>query len=554
MAEYDGAGNFGIPEEDDDDDIARFERQCMERARAAGLPTMREEEEADDDDAASDEEPATSSAAAAAAPVSSAPSGGAATDAWQRKFQLLQEKLARREAELAQARGDLEMLKAPAAGAGDAGSELKQRLLDLTKKNRRLQVSAETQKARIQQLEAELKQPREQARKQAEELAAQTTAGLLGDGAEDWKKKCLQNANKLQEVRQEAQELRIQGQRQRKVLLKELGSDEVLDRALTTADDPNASEWRGRAAQVSQLQRQVKELREQLKKAGPATEDAEEGEADSPQRPRRARGETAADRERAALAQAADRRREELERLQEETERLRAEQAESKRKREALKSRTSVLESQLREMKAHVQALLSKSDNDTALVAALRRQLGRSGEEDVEALHGAGAEEAEALRLQVAELQEQVERQAQTLLQQRQKSFASLCDSGSLKLGPGAGGAPSSAITERVRFLEAENMRQAEHVRLLRGRLGDDTESGPGRPFSAESSLNLKDRLRQMGEQLAACRRENLTLRQQQAMDPLSRPASGVVVDPLSRPASGAASGRSSSAGGRVHH
>lgn len=522
MPDYGAAAEPGDPDGDDDDDIARFERQCMERARAAGLPTMQEEENANDDDAESDEDQGIPRSTATRMVQPGASSNVAEADvALQRKCQLLQDKLARREGELVQVRGDLEMLKAPATGPGDATSEMKQRLLDLTKKNRRLQVSAESQKSRIQQLEAELKKPREQARKHAEELAAQATAGVLGDGAEDWKKKCLLASNKLQEARQEAQEHRAQIQRQRKVLLKELGSEDVVDRALAVADDPTDVQWRGRAAQITQLQRQVKELKEQMRKGTP--EDAEEagsavnGEMDTPQRPRRTRVEAPPERERAALVQAADRRREEFDRLQEEAERLRAEHAESKRKREALKSRTAVLEGQLRELKVHVQTLVGKSDNDTALVAALRRQLCLTDADEAGLVHEQSTEEAKALRAQVAELQAQVERQAQTMQQQRQKSFASLCESGSQKLGP-LGSSPSLAVTERVRFLEAENARQAEHVRLLRSRLGEDVESATGRPFSAESSLNLKDRLRQMGEQLAACRRENLALREQQAL------------------------------------
>jgi len=65
-----------------------------------------------------------------------------------------------------------------------------------------------------------------------------------------------------------------------------------------------------------------------------------------------------------------------------------------------------------------------------------------------------------------------------------------------------------------VRFLEAENAKYVEHVKLLKRELGED-DAGPGRPFSAESSLNLKERLRQMAERLAIAERQNLSLRQQ---------------------------------------
>merc|ERR1719502_595935 len=97
----------------------------------------------------------------------------------------------------------------------------------------------------------------------------------------------------------------------------------------------------------------------------------------TPQRPRRST--VVSEKDRAAVDKAAEKRREEFERLQEEADRLRTEQADAKRKREALKSRNGVLEGQLKELKAHVTSLVQKSDNDDELVSALRRQLGRSG-------------------------------------------------------------------------------------------------------------------------------------------------------------------------------
>merc|ERR1712224_532197 len=107
-----------------------------------------------------------------------------------------------------------------------------------------------------------------------------------------------------------------------KVLLKELGSEDALARALTCMDDPNEAQWKGRAAQISQLQRQVKEL--QSKAA--VKEDASSGQGDadsSPVRVRHQHVEPVAEKERAPLLHAADRRREELDRLQEEVEKLR---------------------------------------------------------------------------------------------------------------------------------------------------------------------------------------------------------------------------------------
>merc|ERR1712186_231217 len=93
-------------------------------------------------------------------------------------------------------------------------------------------------------------------------------AAMLGDGMEDWKKKYLVASNKLQETRHEMQDIRAQVHRQKKVLLKELGSEEQLEKALGAADDPHDLQWKGRASQVSQLQRQVRDLKDQLRRHG----------------------------------------------------------------------------------------------------------------------------------------------------------------------------------------------------------------------------------------------------------------------------------------------
>lgn len=472
---------------DDGDDIARFERQCAERARAHGLHLVKE----DDGDFSDGGDPCNRIAC-------DNDSNGDSSDLQQRCAQL-QSKLARKEASLAQVRKDLDMLRSEGV-PGDVNSEIKQRLIEVTKKNRRLQVSAETQKSRIQQLEAELRMPREEAKKQAEELTSQRYDAMLGDG-EDWKNKFLQASNKLQETRLEIQELRAQTQRQRKALAKELGSEESLERALAAADDPSAAGWKGRAAQITQLQRQNRELKDQLKRT-----EAGDVEEETQRAPRKA-GPT--EKDRAAVSLAAERRREEFDKLQEEVERLRTEQADAKRKRDALKSRASMLESQLRELKAHVQTLVQKSDNDDELVSALRRQVGRHDASEQYVEDG----ELDSLRQENEMLQGQLERQAQIVLQLKQKNLADKCEAGSMRLGPLDPETPTNAVLERVRFLEAENAKQSEHVKLLQRRLGED-EPSSGRPFSAESSMNLKDRLRLMGDRLAAAERDNLALRQ----------------------------------------
>lgn len=528
MADFDYGGDpppaFG--DDDDDDDIARFERECAARARAEGGAQLGQEnlETIPSDDEADESGPTQHlGGVSPSGPSSSGPNRALAN---------AQEKLRRREAELSQLRGDMDLLRTEVAptGPNDAVAELKKRLVDLTKKSRSQQVTMESQKSRIKSLEAELQKPRAQAKKQADELAAQNMEAMLGDGVEDWKKKYLYTSNKLQEVRHEVQDVRAQLQRHKKVLLKELGSDEMAERALAVADDPTDVQWRGRATQITQLQRQVKELKEQLRKGAPGEDldsmGADNDEMDTPQRPRRQRVDPIAEKQQATLAQAADRRREEFEKAQDEAERMRSEAAEAKRKRDALKTRAGMLEGQLRDLKAHVQTLVQKSENDDELVAAMRRQLGRPG------VHNGVSEadeDAEALKSENAELQSQLERQAQIILQLRQKSLANSCEAGSARLGPRSAepGTPTSALVERVRFLEAENARQSEQVKLMKERrLSEDQRPGSGTASCRSLSAGGGD-TEQLLRANEALKREVLRLR-------ASAQASGAAYSPTS--------------------
>lgn len=89
--DLEGYGEFTGVSEDEDDDIARFERQCAERARAEGeLPEEGSEEE---------DEQIRKNRLMGGRKDSGQPQD---PSEWQEKCELLQDKLGRREAELAQ--------------------------------------------------------------------------------------------------------------------------------------------------------------------------------------------------------------------------------------------------------------------------------------------------------------------------------------------------------------------------------------------------------------------------------------------------------------------
>jgi len=388
------------------------------------------------------------------------------------------ERLSRVKAEVDQMQQDLDLVNS------DGTSQLKQRLVDLTKKNRKLQVTTESQKSKIQQLESELHGTQEGIRKRTEGNSQRHADMMqMNDGVDDFKSKYLVATNRLQDVRSEVQELKLHFERQKKALIMELGSEDAVEKALSVVDDPHVVQWRGRATQISQLQRQVKQLRDQLGRTGASSQDdagdAPIGDsmAEMLQQPRQQRVKADHLGER-AVAQAAEKRREEFEKLQEETDRLRREAADMRRRQDALRSRSTALEGQLRELKTGMQDLLQKRENDGLLVVALQNQLRHCG------ASGGMAEDAETTALQraISELRGQLEHQAQTIVQLKQRSPATASDTGSARLGPlhANDSAVDPHILERMRFLEAENARQHEQVRRLR------EQRDPGRPMSAD--------------------------------------------------------------------
>lgn len=370
------------------------------------------------------------------------------------------ERLSCIEAEADQTHQDLDLVR------NDGTNHLKQRLVDLTKKNRKLHVTVESQKSKIQHFESELHGIHESVQKRTEKNAQKHADMMhLNDGVDDSKSRYLVATKRLQDIKTEVQELKLHLQRQKKALIMELGSEEAVEKALTVVDDPHVVQWRGRATQLSQLQRQMRQLSDQLGRPSASLQDdpgiSAVGDPTSDpllqQRPQRIKVDPLGER---AVAQAAEKRREEFEKLQDDTERLRREAAEMRRRQDALRSRNAILEGQLRELKTGIQDLLRKRENDNLLVAALQDQLHRHGAagrgtvDDVETM---------ALQHHNSELRGQLERQAQILVHLNKRSPTAV----------------DPQVVERVRFLEAENARQYEQVRLLR-------ERDPGRPLSAD--------------------------------------------------------------------
>eukprot|EP00397_Hematodinium_sp_SG-2012_P047147 GEMP01053501.1.p1 GENE.GEMP01053501.1~~GEMP01053501.1.p1 ORF type:complete len:367 (+),score=100.88 GEMP01053501.1:54-1154(+) len=312
-------------EYDDEDDIAEFEKRCFGDPHVNYLA-------GDDPGSSSEEDVQISKARALEAPQNA--------QHWRDKVQMLESRLTEKDQKISQLRDDLSLVDSGTQPHEGIVGDLKSKLVDLAKKNRRMLVTIETQKTKIDALD---KQHSGGGKREVSNVEPSR------QDFEDFKQKYLQSSNKLQEVRHEMQELKAQLHKQKKVLLKELGAQEDVDKALACADDPFSLQWQGRAAIVAQLQRQLKETR---------GDDCKQTSTSEP--PKRVQQ---------GISAAADQRRREFDELQARCTAMEEENHQLKRQRDGYKSRIQNLEKTVKDMKGHIQMLIEKSENDDTLLA-----------------------------------------------------------------------------------------------------------------------------------------------------------------------------------------
>mmetsp|Transcript_46878 Transcript_46878/g.106306 ORF Transcript_46878/g.106306 Transcript_46878/m.106306 type:complete len:502 (-) Transcript_46878:117-1622(-) len=466
------------------DDIEAFERNLKDRnGHGAGVNFDVAEDEASSDD------DVIRQARAMRQPLSNAD--------WQAKCDALELKLGQKEFELQRAHEEMDLLRQDMS-VGGIDNEVKQKLLELTKKNRRQTTTLETQKSKIRQLQTEVKKLSEGgAGKPAQDVPLNVAHEF---GMEDFRKKYLTASNKLQELRHEFQSLKVLAHRQKKVLLKELGTEEHIEKALAVVDDPVASSWKGRAVEIKQLKAQVSSLQQQCKQlkqsagsapgspAGGAMPEVDESVEKMPKVSRDA-------------GKAAEQRREKLDSLQAEVDQLKEAAEADKKRRTAQSSRNKILEDQVRELRNHVQTLVTKSEHDDELVEEIYKQL-RSVKGSANGRPDSGQPSEE-----VQQLKSQVERQAAIIQALRNKTMSDVTTEGAIPIGKMQGDATAEELFKRARYLEVENQRQAELLSRLEG------QSEGSRPGSSESLSALQKALKQAQARINGKEAENRRLK-----------------------------------------
>jgi len=412
------------------------------------------------------------------------------TEALLRKIEGLQMIVDVKDRELAQAKEEVALVSKTDADT-EFTAELKNRILEMTKKNRELQNKMRSKEAKQSEVEQRLKKLEAERLDRLKNGDAPLLNVATEFGMEDFKQKYLEVSGRLHEMRQEMMSLKTKVQKQKKVLVKELGSEGDVEKAIAAADDPHQTGWRGRAAQVSALSRQVKDLREQLNARGEELRPVPEDDAVSTTTgitsmtgaTGAVRDDAASSKVRNHVSKQAEERRQQLERQAQELAAVKGEVEGLRKREQGARSRTQVLEGQMRELKANVQTLLAKGEHDDETIAALRKH-----NDQLQAQGGSrgGDVDPETVR----EMEEQIQRQSHIILQLRQKTLQQSVEDGQNSDDP----------ARRVRYLDAENKRLQEHVAMLEGQLANARTSDPSgrdRPMSAESSVETREQLAQ---------------------------------------------------------
>ncbi|GLC35729.1 Coiled-coil domain-containing protein 13 [Pleodorina starrii] len=391
------------------------------------------------------------------------------------------------------------------------------KIIELSKKNRALNLALERERQRSAKLQADLSagggssgrpasssgaaaapnvEAIEEVARSMVEKAAEAAEAAQREAAQ-WKDKLSQTTNKISQLEQKVFTLESENKKLTRALVREVGEDVPLAKVL---DDSGSSEWKGRREQIIALRDQVKQLR-----------------AAAGQAPAETKQEAAA---KGVINKIAKERNQEMDRLTSELVAVRGELDALKLKYDGAMSRRKILEAELSSVKAKVAVVLEKTQMDDRLIAALKAEVaalrkggggggaqgagagaagsaerpgpasvGRAGARCTSATTAHDDEELwrelGSLRRRVAEQEEQIDRQEAIILALQQRaSVASTPTAGAGRPGsgsrPGSGGQMGGggrsaqwdgATEQQLRLLEVENSRLTELVALLQRKL-----------------------------------------------------------------------------------
>ena len=241
----------------------------------------------------------------------------------------------------------------------DADRQMRSKLLELTKANKRLSAALGSKEAALSRLQGLVSVP--------------AASNPNKENSCDYKQRYLQSVNELQSVRSELNTMKSEAGKLRQALLRELGNEDAVKFALS-----NEAGWRGRAQQIVSLKRQLAAFQKKpSKEATPAPS--------------------------VVIAASPTPNLEFSQQIEQQADLL--EKKETKIK--ALKCRVNILESELSETRARSKLLTEKTKNDDNLIADLRKYVETQGIEQPPPPRRVWTSETEELE----KLREQCQRQ-----------------------------------------------------------------------------------------------------------------------------------------------
>ncbi|XP_027551266.1 coiled-coil domain-containing protein 13 [Neopelma chrysocephalum] len=267
-----------------------------------------------------------------------------------------------------------------AGTSGLAGDVAATKIVELAKKNREITAEAESERAKVKQLNHKVKELERELQATVEKIHSlggggikESTRKMLEENlAESPEVKALQEklntANlKAMEYRNQLQSSRQELKMTQKLLANEIGEDVNIQSLLA-----NSGSWRGRAQQILVLQNKVRELESKLgqNKTRRSVMDIDEDFL-ALEDPRRL---SAQEKHLLKLRNLEKEKREALEKLAGEHRALQNSHEEVRKKLDATKARNKILCGELKILKAQIVTLLEKGKHDDELIDALLSQ------------------------------------------------------------------------------------------------------------------------------------------------------------------------------------
>ncbi|XP_065523001.1 coiled-coil domain-containing protein 13 isoform X1 [Lathamus discolor] len=266
--------------------------------------------------------------------------------------------------------------------SGLAGDVAATKIVELAKKNREITAEAETEKAKVKQLNNKVKELERELQTAVEKIHClgggdagikpSTLKMIEGNLAESPEVKALQEkltaANfKVMEYRNQLQSAKQELKMTQKLLANEVGEDVNIQSLLT-----NSGSWRGRAQQILVLQSKVRELENQLgqSKTRKSLSKVDE-ELLALIDPRKL---SAQEKNLLKIRSLEKEKKETLEKLTGEYDALKKSHEEVKKTLDASKARNKVLCSEVKTLKGQIVILLEKGKHDNELIDALLTQ------------------------------------------------------------------------------------------------------------------------------------------------------------------------------------